>query len=85
MSGSVWLGQHVDEILLSLGDFGSVRANLTYDVFKKKSGYFAYISSCQLLLFTQEIEFLHRLKLDKKERLEWKLASKFKERYESGQ
>lgn len=73
---SIWLGQHTDSILLSLGDFGTVRAELTYDVFKNKSGFKALITSCELLLFGTHFEFLHRLNKDRLEELQDQYACK---------
>lgn len=79
LSGSsIWLGQHVESVVFNIGDFGAVRGNVTADVFKKKEGFFAYISSVELLLFGSRIEFLHRLKAERKEEIENMIAAQFK-------
>lgn len=70
-----YLGQKHHCMQLSLGDFGSVWANVDADLFYTRNGYSVTITSVKILLFTREIEFLHRLTDKAKERLEQHVMS----------
>lgn len=63
---TAWIGQSDKSIVMSMGDFGAVRANFKADLFNTKTGFMVKIYSCKLELFGGHVEFLHRLTGDAK-------------------
>lgn len=72
---TVWLGQRDESLIMNLGDFGDIRANVTADLFETKYGNTVYLTSCRIEMLGTEIEMLHRITPNAKETLEYYFLS----------